>query len=85
MEEPPEYGLLGPYEPRDAERVIAVLEEEGIPFDVESDHSALNDPMRHVALYFALGPEGSKIGLLVKTEDFERAERLVLDRVFPVR
>ena len=84
-DESPTHGLLGPYPPRDAERVIAVLEEEGIPFDVESDHSALNDPMRHVALYFALGPEGSKVGILVKAEDFDRAERLVLERVFPVR
>jgi len=84
MDDAPEFGMLGPYPPRDAERVIAVLEEAGIAFDVESDHSALNDPMRHVALYFAMAPEGSKLGILVRAEDFDRAEKLVLERVFPV-
>lgn len=84
MDDTPEFGLLGPYPPADAERVIAVLEEAGIPFDVESDHSKLSDPMRHVALYFAMGPEGSKLGILVRAEDFERAGRLVIERVFPI-
>lgn len=75
---------LGAYEPSDAQRVIAELEKESIPFDVEADHSALHRVDRAIDLYLGRYPEGSKLVISVSNMDFDRANKVILERIFRV-
>ncbi|MDR2983054.1 MAG: hypothetical protein LBV12_12520 [Puniceicoccales bacterium] len=64
-------------EPMLAKRVIEKLENEKIPFEVEADHSALNDPVRALKLYFFMSPEGSKAVIFVPESYLDQATALL--------
>ena len=73
----PDIIQLGAFEPNEAKRLLPLLESDGIPFEVEADHSALLAPGRTAALYLGTYPEGSKLAVFVREEDLPAA----LDRV----
>ena len=74
---------LGAFEPMAVKKVLPVLEAEGIPFEIEADHSALTQPNRYLQLYFGMYPDGSKIVVFVRESDLPNA-RIALERLFPV-
>lgn len=72
--------LIGAFDPSDTKRVIAALEAAAIPFEVESDHSALAKPGRWVSLALGMPTEGSKLAIFVPESKVEQA----LDEVKPL-
>lgn len=78
-----EWYHVGSFEPRYAKRVFKVLEARGIPFDVESDHSALSDPTRAVGFYLGTYPGGSEL-IIHAPRSREGEIRTVLSELFPV-
>jgi hypothetical protein len=84
MNEPSEMlHQLGAFEPLEAKKVLPLLESHQIPFEVESDHSALGAPNRALQLYFGMYPEGSKLAVFVRESDLPKALQL-LETIFPV-
>lgn len=67
---------LGSFEPVDGKRMATLLEERGIPFEVESNHSALLKPGRWLEQYLAMSPEGSKLEIFVPESRIEEASQL---------
>ena len=74
---------VGTFEPAEARRLIALLEQHAIPFELEGDHSRLQQPFRFLQLEFGLYPEGSKVLLFVREKDETRAQQLVAG-LFPL-
>lgn len=74
---------VGAFEPSEAKRLLPLFEAEQIPFEVESDHSALAKPGRWLQQYFGMYPEGSKLVVFVPESFVPRAEAIVR-RLFPV-
>jgi len=74
---------VGDFEPSEAKRVLAVFEAESIPFEVESDHSALAKPGRWLQQYFGMYPEGSKLVVFVPESSLAKAEA-ILRQMFPI-
>lgn len=74
---------IGAFEPADAKRLLAALEAAGIPFEIEADHTALNQPGRWVPLALGLPTQGSQVAIYVPTEHVDRALS-VIERIFPV-
>jgi hypothetical protein len=74
---------VGAFEPSDAKRVLAELEKEGVPFEVEADHSALYRIDRCIDLYLATYPEGSKLLIFVPEENSEQAKQIISRSIFP--
>lgn len=68
---------LGLFDPRDAKPLLALLEEQGIIFQLEADHSMLNAPGRTVALFTGMYPTGSQLEIFVQAEDLGHARRLL--------
>jgi hypothetical protein len=84
MEQPEEsMQQIGAFEPSDAKRVLALLEAQQIPFEIEADNSALADPNRAIQLLCGLYPEGAKMIIFVPESRLPDAEA-VLNRLFPV-
>lgn len=84
MEESPEMlHQLGAFETTEAKKLLPLLEASGIPFQVEVDNSALQDPSRAVQLYFGMYPDGSKLAVFVREVDLEKAMK-VLEPLFPI-
>lgn len=75
--------LIGSFDPTDTKRVVAALEAAAIPFEVESDHSALAQPGRWVSLALGMPTEGSKLALFVPESRVDQALAEV-KRLFPV-
>lgn len=74
---------IGAFETGDAKRVIELLEAQGIPFALESDDSALSDPVRPIQLYLGMYPEGPKIVVFVPESKVSTAVEAV-EGLFPV-
>ncbi len=74
--------LLGGFEPADAKRLLALLEEHEVPFEVEADHSELLQPGRAVPLYLGMIPAGSCMRIFVKQENLGHVRKL-LDWLYP--
>lgn len=74
---------IGDFEPWEARQVLAALETEAIPFEVEADHSALRRPGRWIEQYFGMYPEGSKLVVFVP-ESAVPAATAIVRRFFPV-
>lgn len=64
---------LGSFEPAEARRLLPILEQRGIAFQIEPDHSALARPGRFFELAVGMYPEGSKIAVYVTPADLNRA------------
>jgi hypothetical protein len=75
--------LIGAFDPADTRRVTEALEAANIPFEVESDHSALAQPGRWVSLALGMPTEGSKLALFVPESRVDQALAEV-KRLFPV-
>jgi hypothetical protein len=74
---------VGDFEPSEAKKVLAAFEAQNIPFEVESDHSALAKPGRWLQQYFGMYPEGSKLIVFVPESSLAKAEA-ILKEMFPV-
>lgn len=74
---------VGTFEPFDAKRVLPLLEANGIRFELEMDHSALQRPGRGVDLYLGTYPEGSKLMVFVPESQVATATTLILS-LYPV-
>jgi hypothetical protein len=85
MMEPSEEMLqqVGAFDPSDAKRVVASLEAQGIPFEVEADDSALFTPNRWLQLSVGMYPEGSKVIVFVPESKVPDAMK-ALKVLFPV-
>lgn len=75
--------LIGAFDPADTRRVTEVLEAANIPFEVESDHSALAQPGRWASLALGMPTEGSKLAIFVPESRVDQALAEV-KRLFPV-
>ena len=73
---------IGAFEPSDAKRVIASLETNKIPFEVEADDSALFAPNRWLQLQFGMYPDGSKVVIFVPESRVPNATE-ILNTLFP--
>ncbi len=69
--------LLGGFEPADAKRLLSLLEEHEVPFEVEADHSELLQPGRAVPLYLGMIPAGSCMRIFVKQENLGHVRKLL--------
>jgi hypothetical protein len=74
---------LGGFEPVDAKKILTALEEAEIPFEVESDHSALGAPDRTFQLAFGMYPAGSRLLVFVPESALPKAQAIVRE-LFPV-
>ncbi len=74
---------IGAFEPSEAKRALALLEEHQIPFDIEVDNSALADPDRTIQLLCGFYPEGPKILVFVPKSKVPDAE-VALKPLFPI-
>lgn len=74
--------LLGDFDPPDARRLLRLLEEHEVPFEIEADHSALMQPGRAVSLYLGMGPTGSRMNVHVPVEHLPHSRKL-LRYLFP--
>ena len=74
---------VGAFEPFEAKKLLELFEAEGIPFEIESDYSALASPSRYLQLSLGMYPEGSKLLVFVPESSLAKAEALLRDR-FPV-
>jgi hypothetical protein len=73
---------LGAFDPREMKDLIAALESQVIPFEVESDHSAVTSDGNWMSHNLGIYPEGSKLVIFVPESIFSRA-RKVMRGVFP--
>ena len=71
------------FEPREVRRVVALLEAQEIPFDLQADNSALSNPVRAVQLSMGIYPEGPKIVVFVPEADYAAALEAI-SVMFPV-
>jgi hypothetical protein len=67
---------MGAFEPADAKHLLPQLEAAGIPFEIETDNSALLRPGRTVAMVLGMYPEGSKIVVSVPASVLDRANAI---------
>jgi hypothetical protein len=74
---------LGAFEPREAKKLLPLLEAKGIRFEVEMDHSALARPNRALQLYFGMYPEGSKLVIFVPESEVGKAMATIKE-LFPI-
>ena len=77
------FEAIGAFEPREVKRVVALLEAQGIPFDLQADNSALSNPVRAVQLSMGTYPEGSKLVIFVPEADYAAAVEAI-KAMFPV-
>lgn len=68
---------LGAFEPADAKRVLQLLEQQDLPFEVEADHSALLQPGRFLSQQWGFHPSGSKVKIFVPEAHAGQARALV--------
>jgi len=75
--------VIGTFEPRDAKRVMTLLDESHIPFELQEDNSALATPNRGIALSLGMYPDGSRIIIMVPEPEADRASELLM-KLYPV-
>jgi hypothetical protein len=74
---------IGSFEPTEARRLLPLLQQAQIPFELEGDHSRLLAPGRFLQLEFGLYPEGSKLNVFVPQEHELQAQQIVIS-LFPL-
>ena len=83
MQSVEKFEAIGAFEPREVKRVVALLEAQEIPFDLQVDNSALSNPVRAVQLSMGIYPEGPKIVVFVPEADYAAALEAI-SVMFPV-
>ena len=68
---------LGTFDPAEATRLVALLEEHGVTFEIETDQSALSGSNDFSGLQFGVNPEGAKILIFVPEPELARAQELL--------
>ncbi len=64
---------VGAFEPAEAKHLLPLLEAAGIPFEIETDNSALLRPGRTSAMVLGMYPDGSKIVVFVPASALDQA------------
>jgi hypothetical protein len=68
---------LGTFDPAEATRVVALLEQHGLLFEIETDQSALSGSNDFSGLQFGVNPEGAKIMIFVPEPELAKAQELM--------
>ena len=68
---------LGSYDPAEATRLAELLEKNGVPFEIETDQTALSGANDFTGLQFGVNPEGAKILFFVPEAALAPARDLV--------
>ena len=68
---------LGAFDPAEATRLVALLEQHQVTFEIETDQSALSGSNDFSGLQFGLNPEGAKILILIPEPELARAQELL--------
>lgn len=68
---------LGAFDPSEATRLVELLEQHGVVFEIETDQSALSGSNDFSGLQFGVNPEGAKILIFVPETELARAQALL--------
>ena len=68
---------LGAFDPAEATRLVALLEQHQVTFEIETDQSALSGSNDFSGLQFGLNPEGAKILIFIPEPELARAQELL--------
>ena len=68
---------VGAFSPSEARKVLKAFEAQSIPFELESDHTALAKSGRWLQQQFGLHPEGSKLVVTVPESYFQKANTIL--------
>ncbi len=68
---------LGTFAPAEATRLVALLEQHNVTFEIETDESALSDSNILSGLQFGVNPEGAKILIFVPEPELARAQEIL--------
>jgi hypothetical protein len=68
---------LGAFDPSEATRLVELLEQNGVTFEMETDQSALSGSNDFSGLQFGVNPEGAKILLFVPEAELSKAQELL--------
>ncbi|PHX73629.1 MAG: hypothetical protein CK548_00170 [Opitutia bacterium] len=68
---------LGTFDPAEATRLIALLEQHSVTFEIETDESALSGSNDFSGLQFGVNPEGAKILIFVPEPALARAQEIL--------
>lgn len=74
---PDGFVALGSFEPGDAKVLLPLLEEHGVTFEIQADHSALLQPGRAASLYLGFAPQGSALEVWVSAEQLAHVRKLL--------
>jgi hypothetical protein len=68
---------LGAFDPAEATRLVELLEQRGIAYEIETDQSALSGSNDFSGLQFGVNPEGAKILIFVPEASLPAAQELL--------
>jgi len=68
---------LGAFDPAEATRLVELLEQHNIPYEIETDETALTGSNDFSGLQFGVNPEGAKILIFVPAANLARAQALL--------
>ncbi len=68
---------LGTFDPAEATRLVALLEEHHVTFEIDTDQSALSGSNDFSGLQFGVNPEGAKILIFIPEPELARAQELL--------
>ena len=68
---------LGAFDPAEATRLVALLEQHQVTFEIETDQSALSGSNDFSGLQFGLNPECAKILIFIPEPELARAQELL--------
>ena len=68
---------LGAFDPAEATRLVELLEQRGIAYEIETDTSALSGTNDFSGLQFGVHPEGAKILIFVPEASLAAAQELL--------
>jgi len=76
-DEKPLLHQLGAFDPSEASRLLPLLEQSHVPFELETDQTALTGRNEFSALQFGVNPEGAKILVFVPEPSFAEAQEIL--------
>jgi hypothetical protein len=68
---------LGAFDPAEATRLAELLEQQNIPYEIETDESALTGSNDFSGLQFGVNPEGAKILVFVPEANLAQAQEVL--------
>ncbi|MFM9953333.1 MAG: hypothetical protein ACKVVO_04685 [Opitutaceae bacterium] len=68
---------LGTFDPAEATRLVALLEEHHVTFEIDTDQSAFSGSNDFSGLQFGVNPEGAKILIFIPEPELARAQELL--------